>query len=104
MCSGYHKGLKGRLSLRRTYQANRPGLFLDTSVGITGAGLDSSGVRLTDSHRPVLTNHCWLRRVHEEEPTTRKPRLLFSLSRAFLLRLAERQFLGLLFHEPPRSS
>jgi hypothetical protein len=30
--------------------------------------------------------------------------LLFWLSRAFLLRLAERQFLGLLFQEPPRSS
>jgi len=32
----------------------------------------------------------------------RKPRLLFRLLGLFLLRLAERRFLGLLFQEPPR--
>jgi hypothetical protein len=35
--------------------------------------------------------------------TTRKPMLLLWLSILFLLRLAERQLLGLLIHEPPRS-
>lgn len=33
---------------------------------------------------------------------TRKPRLLFRFVGVFLLRLAERRFCGLLFHEPPR--
>ena len=33
---------------------------------------------------------------------TRKPLLLFRLSGSFLLRLAARMFLGLLFQEPPR--
>ena len=36
--------------------------------------------------------------------TTRKPILLSRLSGAFLLRMAERQFLELLFQEPPRST
>ena len=35
---------------------------------------------------------------------TRKPLLLFVFVGLFLLRLAERQFLGLLFHEPPRKT
>ncbi len=35
---------------------------------------------------------------------TRNPSLLFRLSGLFLLRLAERRFLGLLFQEPPRST
>ena len=35
---------------------------------------------------------------------TRKPLLSFRLSGLFLLRFAERQFLGLLFQEPPRST
>ena len=36
------------------------------------------------------------------ERATRKPILLFRLFGLFLLRLAERKFLGLLFQEPPR--
>jgi hypothetical protein len=40
--------------------------------------------------------------VGRECSTTRNPMLLFRLSGTFLLRCAERQFLGLLFHEPPR--
>jgi hypothetical protein len=36
--------------------------------------------------------------------TTRKPLLLLRLSGVFLLRFAERQFLGLLFQEPPRNT
>ena len=39
-----------------------------------------------------------------ETHTTRKPLLLFRLSGVFLLRLAERVFLGLLFQEPPRNT
>ena len=35
---------------------------------------------------------------------TRKPMLLLRLSGGLLLRLAARQFLGLLFHDPPRST
>jgi hypothetical protein len=35
---------------------------------------------------------------------TRKPLLSFRLSGLFLLRLAERQFHGLLFQDPPRST
>ena len=35
---------------------------------------------------------------------TRKPRLLFRFVVVFLLRLAERTFLGLLFQEPPRTT
>jgi hypothetical protein len=35
--------------------------------------------------------------------TTRNPILLFELPGSFLFRFADRQFLGLLFHEPPRS-
>ncbi len=38
------------------------------------------------------------------DTATRKPLLSFRLSGLFLLRLAERQFLGLLFQEPPRST
>ena len=34
----------------------------------------------------------------------RKPLLLLRLSGVFLLRLAERRFVGLLFQEPPRST
>ena len=34
----------------------------------------------------------------------RKPILLFRFSELLLLRLAERQFSGLLFHEPPRNT
>jgi|GEM_PF-3459416 len=39
-----------------------------------------------------------------EALATRKPTLLFLLFRLFLLRLAERQLLSLLFHEPPRNT
>ena len=35
---------------------------------------------------------------------TRKPTSLLRLSGALLLRFAARQFLGLLFHDPPRST
>ena len=35
------------------------------------------------------------------ENTTRNPRLLLKLSGMFLLRMAARTFLRLLFHEPP---
>ena len=38
------------------------------------------------------------------ETTTRNPRLLFRLEGGFLSRLAERQFRGLLFQDPPRST
>jgi hypothetical protein len=38
------------------------------------------------------------------EHATRTPMLLLSLSGLFLLRLAERQFSGLLLKEPPRIS
>ena len=34
----------------------------------------------------------------------RKPRLLLRFPVSFLLRLAERRFLGLLFQEPPRAT
>ena len=71
-------------------------------MGITGVGLDSSGARPTDSHLPVLASHNGNRRVLGDAQHTRKPRLLLMLSRAFLLRYAERQFLGLSFQEPPR--
>jgi hypothetical protein len=40
----------------------------------------------------------------EEATATRKPRLLLRLRGVFLLRLAERQFLALLFQEPPRNT
>ena len=36
--------------------------------------------------------------------TTRNPLLLLRLSGLLLLRLADRQFVGLLFHEPPRNT
>jgi hypothetical protein len=36
--------------------------------------------------------------------TNRKPMLLFRFAGSFLFRFAERQFLALLFHEPPRST
>jgi len=44
------------------------------------------------------------RGVHHEirAAASRKPRLLFRLSGVFLLRFAERQFLGSLFQLPPR--
>ena len=35
---------------------------------------------------------------------TRKPLLLFLLPGLFLLRLAPRRFVSLLFHEPPRTT
>ena len=59
----------------------------------------------TNSHPLVLA----VKSAHREDDTpnpqlTRKPTLLLRLSRVLLLRLAERQFTGLLFHEPPRSS
>ena len=73
-------------------------------MDIAGVGLDSSHVRPTDSHLPVLTGHCGHRRVLGGEQQTRKPMLLLSLSGVFLFRYAERQFLGLLFQEPPRFS
>ena len=43
--------------------------------------------------RPTAARADWARR---------KPRLLFRVSVVFLLRFAERRFLGLLFQEPPR--
>lgn len=42
--------------------------------------------------------------LREGANTTRNPLLLFRFAGLFLLRLADRQFLGLLFHEPPRST
>jgi hypothetical protein len=44
------------------------------------------------------------RKCTPADTATRKPLLSFRLSGLFLLRLAERQFLGLLFQEPPRST
>ncbi len=56
--------------------------------------------------RRIPIRRLWHRRALGERPThtTRSPILLLSLSGLFLLRLAERQFSGLLFHEPPRST
>ncbi len=57
------------------------------------------GVLPINSHLPALT----VESAHADEHTTRKPILLLRSSGLFLLRLAERQFLGLLCQEPPRS-
>ena len=71
----------------------------DPKASITGIGLDSS------SHaRQIPICQFWPRRVLGATHTTRKPILLLRLSGLLLLRCAERQFLGLLFQEPPRFS
>ncbi|MGK7907507.1 MAG: hypothetical protein AB4040_09805 [Synechococcus sp.] len=54
--------------------------------------------------RLIPTSQLSRRRVLGGTQQTRKPTLLLMLSRELLLREAERQFLGLLFQEPPRSS
>ena len=54
----------------------------------------------TQSLAPILA----LKSAHRAPTTTRAPMLLFLLSGSFLLRLAERQLFGLLFHDPPRST
>ena len=56
--------------------------------------------RSTQSLAPILA----LKSAHRAPTTTRAPMLLFLLSGSFLLRLAERQLFGLLFHDPPRST
>jgi hypothetical protein len=77
-------------TVRLPYQADWLVLFLDTSMGIAGAGLDSSGVRPIDSHLSILTSPTQmgggLRRALGAEQTTRNPWLLFLLSGLFLLR------------------
>jgi hypothetical protein len=53
--------------------------------------------------RRIPIRRLWRARVLPEPQTTRKPLLLLWLSGLFLLRFAERQLIGLLFQEPPRS-
>jgi len=69
-----------------------------------------SGSKLMDTRTPRL-RHPWMPqlRAHGKAAVLlradwarRNPRLLFRLSGSLLFRLAERTFLGLLFHEPPR--
>ncbi|WP_160148518.1 hypothetical protein [[Leptolyngbya] sp. PCC 7376] len=50
----------------------------------------------TNSHPPTLAQGST-----GKEQATRKPMLLFLLSRELLFRYADRQFLGLLFQSPP---
>jgi len=66
-------------------------------TGIAGAGLDS-----WIHARQIPTCQFWPSRVLGALHTIRKPILLLASRGLLLLRLAERQFLGLLFQEPPR--
>jgi hypothetical protein len=52
-------------------------------------------------HARWIPIHQFWHRKALDDATTRSPMLLFLLSGLFLLRLAERQFCGLLFQEPP---
>jgi len=58
--------------------------------------------RLTVGNRVQNAYILWP--VTAEVLATRNPLLLFLFVRLFLLRLAERQLLSLLFHEPPRNT
>ncbi len=60
-----------------------------------------SGLLLDTPNRSPICQF-WYPRVLGSPHTTRKPLLLLRISALLLLREAERQFLGLLFHEPPR--
>ena len=69
-----------------------------------------SGSKLMDTRTPRL-RHPWMPqlRAHGKAAVLlradwarRNPKLLFRLSGSLLFRLAERTFLGLLFHDPPR--
>jgi hypothetical protein len=79
----------------------RPGTALFGPVSVTKPGhpawpsncMAAASVNAADRANDVLGTH-----------TTRKPMLLFLFSGSFLLRLADRQFLGLLFQEPPRNT
>ena len=97
--------LKSKPTLQFPYHADPLLGFLDTIAGISGAGLDFPVSRLTDSHPLVLelplTFFSHRGKVLGNRHATRKPLLLFWLSGLFLLRFALRQFLGLLFQEPP---
>ena len=81
--------------LRRTYQRAPRALSLDGVAAVAGTGLDSP---VRARMIPIMQ----FRRAGVR--TTRNPLLLFRLSGVLLLRFAERQFSGLLFHEPPRST
>ena len=82
--------------------ARRPGRSYSTGASVRG--------RETGSWTPARR----ARRVHERHRLganieisaggleRRRPMLLFRLSGVLLLRFAERTFLGLLFHAPPR--
>ena len=56
---------------------------------------------LSSHARQIPICQFWHRRVLGTTHTTRKPILLLRSSRVLLLRVAERQFSGLLPHEPP---
>jgi len=86
----------GRAALRHILPS-RPSLayFSDGVTAVTGTGLDS----------PVRTRVIPITRFQQAGVREiRNPLLLFRLSGLLLLRLAERQLLSLLFHDPPRSS
>ncbi len=65
---------------------------------ISGVGLDPSCAPVGIPSNGSDAEGCWGRQ------TTRNPTLLLTLSGLLWLRIADRQFLGLLFQEPPRSS
>lgn len=52
---------------------------------------------------PKRLSHVPVCQALPASPTHRSPMLLFRLSGSFLLRFDARTFVGLLFHEPPRS-
>ena len=85
-----------------TYQATQPSFIF----GYRHRHHRNKGWTLLWHARRIHIRRLWHRRALATAPahTTRKPILLLRLSGLLLLREAERQFSGLLFHEPPRSS
>lgn len=85
-----------------TYQAIQLGLIF----GYRHRYHRNKGWTLLRHARRIHIRQLWHRRALAAPPshTTRKPILLLRLSRLLLLREAQRQFSGLLFQEPPRSS
>lgn len=74
----------------------RGGLHHGTPGRSVKRPIPALGERANRSPREVLTR--------ENTTTNRTPLLVFWLSGVFLLRLAERAFLELLFQEPPRNT
>ena len=99
------RGRSGRFSPLR-YQKAGASLMFDAEAPTSPSGARSGSEESTPATTVIAAAQATEAHSHLRftSRTQRNPMLSFRLSGSFLLRLAARRFLGLLFHDPPRKT